>query len=220
MKNLLIDSRIRDEEYKYLQNYFNIIKIPLSDTVYEEISGHSDIFYANIDGKIIAAPNSPFIADSFIIGSEKVGRNYPKDVLYNVCEVDGKIIGSKYTDKSIKPNIIVKQGYTKCSITVINNKYCITTDRKISQELSKNEIDNLYISENNIRLLKKDSSLSDMKGFIGGASLCFDNKFVLFGDIEKLESKDKIKRYLEERKVELIDFKGLEVYDYGGGVIF
>ena len=31
-----------------------------------------------------------------------------------------------------------------------------------------------------------------MKGFIGGASFVFDNKFVLFGDIENLESKEKI----------------------------
>ena len=46
----------------------------------------------------------------------------------------------------------------------------------------------------------------NMKGFIGGASFVFDNKFVLFGDIENLESKEKIqipediKELIEERK--------------------
>lgn len=220
MKNLIIDSRIRDLEYEYLSKYFNVIKLPLSDDVYEEISGHSDIFYAKINGTIITAPNAKYIQQDFIIGNKKVEKDYPHDVLYNVCQIGDKIIGSKYTDESIKPDIIVKQGYVKCSIAIIENKYCITTDRKISNILTENSIDNLYIQENNIRLLKKDSSLSYMRGFIGGASLSFDNKFVLFGDIDKLESSKQIKNYLKERDIELVNFKGLDVYDYGSGVIY
>ena len=220
MKKLIIDSRIRNVEYEYLSKFFDIIKLPLSDDVYEEISGHSDIFYTKINGSIITAPNAKYIQQDFIIGNKKVEKDYPHDVLYNVCQIGDKIIGSKYTDESIKPDIIVKQGYVKCSIAIIENKYCITTDRKISNILTENSIDNLYIQENNIRLLKKDSSLSYMRGFIGGASLSFDNKFVLFGDIDKLESKDIIKDYLKEKNIELIDFKGLDVYDYGGGIIY
>ena len=49
MQNLIIDSRIRDIEYNYLSEFFNVIKLPLSNDVYEEISGHSDIFYAKIN---------------------------------------------------------------------------------------------------------------------------------------------------------------------------
>lgn len=220
MKNLIIDSRIRDVEYEYLSNYFNIIKLPLSEDVYEEISGHSDIFYTKVDNKIICAPNAKFITEEFIIGNKKVEKDYPNDVPYNVCQIGDKVIGSKYTDPSINPDIIVKQGYVKCSIANINDRYCITTDKKISNILTENKIDNLYIQENNIRLLKKDGTLSYMRGFIGGASISFDNKFVLFGDIDKLESSKQIKNYLKERDIELVDFKGLEVYDYGSGVIY
>lgn len=220
MKSLLIDSRIRNEEYEYLSQFFNIIKLPLSEDVYDEISGHSDIFYSKINGKIIAAPNCTYIDDEFIIGNNKVKRDYPNDVLYNVCQIGNKIIGSNYTDSSIEPDIIVRQGYVKCSIAVTNDKYCITTDKKISNILSDNKIENLYINENNIRLLKKDGSISYMRGFIGGASLSFDNKFILFGDIDKLETSRDIKNFLKERNIELIDFKGLEVYDYGGGIIY
>ena len=46
-----------------------------------------------------------------------------------------------------------------------------------------------------------------MKGFIGGASFVFDNKFVLFGDIEKLESKEKIKEHIKKYNLQL---KGLK----------
>ena len=37
MKKLLIDSRVRKVEYEYLSRYFDVIKLPLSNDVYEEI---------------------------------------------------------------------------------------------------------------------------------------------------------------------------------------
>ena len=69
---LLIDSRIRKEEYDYLTRYFYVIKIPLSNDVYEQISGHSDIFYCKIDNKIIEAPNAPVHLPESVTGVNKV----------------------------------------------------------------------------------------------------------------------------------------------------
>ena len=220
MKNLIIDSRMRDEEYTYLSNYFNIFKLPLSDDVYEEISGHSDIFYCKINNRIIAAPNAKILEDGFKLGKTKVGKKYPLDVLYNACQIGNTIIGSKYLDESIIPDIVVKQGYVKCSIAVTSDKSCITTDKKIAEVLNKNNIDALHIEENNIKLLKKDKSISKMHGFIGGASLIFDNKFVLFGDINMLKNKDKVLEHINKYNLELVYFKGLDIYDYGGGIVF
>ena len=85
MKNLLIDSRIRKEENEYLSQYFTVIKIPLSKDVYEEISGHSDIFYCKLQDKIICAPNAPIKEKNFIIGDSKVEKTYPKYIPYNAC---------------------------------------------------------------------------------------------------------------------------------------
>ena len=220
MQNLIIDSRIRDIELNYLSNFFNVIKLPLSNDVYEEISGHSDIFYTKINDKVITAPNAVIKDKQFIIGQTKIEKNYPKDVAYNSCQIGDKIIGSKYADKSIKPDILVNQGYVKCSIAVTGNNSCITSDKGIAKTLKDNNIDALYIEENNIKLLKRNGSISNMKGFIGGASLVFDNKFVLFGDIERLESRDKIINHLHRYTLELHDFKGLDVYDYGCGLIY
>ena len=220
MQKLIIDSRIRDVEYNFLSKYFNVIKLPLSEDVYEEISGHSDIFYTKINNKVICAPNSKIIDESFEIGQEKVQKDYPKDVLYNVCQIGDKIIGSKYTDKSIAPNIVVKQGYVKCSIAITGDHSCITTDKKIAEVQKQHNIDALYVEENNIKLLKRDKTISRMKGFIGGATLTFDNKFILFGDIDNLSNKKIIQEHLNKNNLELVDFKGLEVYDYGGGIMF
>lgn len=220
MQNVIIDSRIRDIEYNYLSKFFNVIRLPLSNDVYEEISGHSDIFYTKINNQIIVAPNAEIMEQQFIMGKEKVGKEYPKDVLYNVCQIGNKVIGSKYTDKSIKPDIIVKQGYVKCSMAVTSDNSCITSDKGIANVLESNNIDVLYIEENNIKLLKKDATASTMKGFIGGASFVFDNKFVLFGDSNNLSNKDKIIQHLDKYNLELVDFKGLHIYDYGGGIIY
>ena len=86
--------------------------------------------------------------------------------------------------------------------------------------MKENGINSVFIEENNIKLLKKDGKCSNMKGFIGGASFVFENKFVLFGDMENLECKEKIIEHLKKYELELVDFKGLEVNDYGGAVAF
>lgn len=220
MKNLIIDSRIRDIEYQYLSKYFNIIKLPLSKDVYDEISGHSDIFYCKINDRVICAPNCKFKETTFIEGNNFVKIKYPFDIPYNVCQIGDKIIGSKYTDTSISVDIQVKQGYTKCSIAVTGYNSCITCDKGIEVELKKYGVDVLYIEENNIKLLKRDKSLSRMKGFIGGATLKFDNKFIIFGDINNLENKDLVLEHLAKYNLELADFKGLDIYDYGSGIIY
>ena len=220
MKKLIIDERIRDTELEFFKKYFDVIKLPLSNDVYEEISGHSDIFYTKINESIIEAPNAPLHIPNAVIGKKEVRGKYPNDVLYNACQIGDKIIGSKYTDKSIAPNIVVKQGYVKCSIAITGDHSCITTDKKIAEVLKQHNIDALYVEENNIKLLKRDKTISKMKGFIGGATLTFDNKFILFGDIDNLSNKKIIQEHLNKYNLELIEFKGLEVYDYGGGIMF
>lgn len=219
-KNLIIDSRIRKEEYEYLEQFFEIKKLPLSQDVYEEISGHSDIFYFNLDNKIICAPNAMIMDDKFIIGNKKVEKDYPNDVLYNACKIGEYIIGSEYTDKIIPVDIKVRQGYVKCSIAVTSEKSCITTDEWIAKKLNMYNINALYIQEENIKLLNKNGRESNKRGFIGGASLIFDDKFVVFGDVDYLANKNKIIEHLQKYKLQLIDFKGLPVFDYGGGIIY
>ena len=221
---ILVDERIRDVEFEYLQTFnHDVKKIPLSKDVYDEISGHSDVFYANIDGKVYSAPNALIIENGFVIGKEKVGKNYPDDVKYNVCQIGKYVIGSKYADEKIKDkiNIFVNQGYTKCSIAVTGEKSCITTDKGIYDKI-KNDIDTLYIEEKNIKLLDKDKNISKMNGFIGGASALINNTFILFGDIKKFENENqkKILNHLSKHNLKFKDFKNLEVVDYGGILMY
>ncbi len=217
---LIIDERIRNEEYEYLKQFFEVQKLPLSEDVYQEISGHSDIFYCKINDEVICAPNAKIKDKSFIIGNTEVKRFYPQDVLYNACQIGEHIIGSKYTDYSIPVDITVRQGYVKCSIAVTSKNSCITTDEWIAKKLQMYGIDALFIRENNIKLLDKEGNISNIKGFIGGATLIFCSKFILFGDIDYLSDKEKVIDHINKYGLELIDFKGLDVFDYGGGIIY
>ncbi len=232
MQNLIIDSRIRKEEYDYLSKYFNVIKLELSEDVYEEISGHSDIFYCKVNNKVISSPNAKYESEEFLKGNLEVKNKYPDDVMYNVCQIGNKLIVNKYVDKKIiefwktqneENNIItVNQGYTKCSISVTGDNSCITSDVGIYKKLIEKNINVSLIEEDKIFLLDKKSNLSKMKGFIGGATFVFNSKFVLFGDFRKLKQSNQeiIKENLKNNNLELIDFKNLEIIDYGGAIIY
>ena len=80
----------------------------------------------------------------------------------------------------------------------------------------------LLIKEDNIKLLDKNKNISKMKGFIGGATATINNTFILFGDINNLkeENKNKIKKHLKKYNLKLKDFKGLDIIDYGGIIMY
>ena len=102
---LIIDSRMREEEKRYINKYGEIIEINPKLDVYEEISGHPDIFICKINDKVILSPNL-------------------KDDKYT----DERVIETinKYNLNKIQ----VKQGYSNCSISVISENACITSDKR------------------------------------------------------------------------------------------
>ena len=161
-------------------------------------------------------------------GSSSVGKQYPDDVKYNICQIGKKIIHNfKYTDSLVNDyinsigleKINIKQGYTKCSIAVTSENSCITSDEGIYKTLQKENIDVLLLRDEIIHLQDKNKNITNMNGFIGGSSCIIDNKFILFGDSNKLKSKEQLVDFLNKQKLELIDFKNLEIIDYGGVIL-
>ena len=75
----------------------------------------------------------------------------------------------------------------------------------------------MYFKNNSgIKLLDEKSNYSKMNGFIGGAIGKIDNKIIVFGDLSKIDTNNKIRMFVESKNYELIDFNGLDVIDYGG----
>ena len=226
---IIIDSRMRNEEKEYLKKYGELIEIECQDCVYDEISAHPDIFFCKINDQIFQAPNLKLEKQlKTQKGSSSVGKQYPDDVKYNICQIGKKIIHNfKYTDSLVNDyinsigleKINIKQGYTKCSIAVTSENSCITSDEGIYKTLQKENIDVLLLRDEIIHLQDKNKNITNMSGFIGGSSCIIDNKFILFGDSDKLNSKSKLVDFLNKQKLELIDFKNLEIIDYGGVIL-
>ena len=226
---IIIDSRMRNEEKEYLKKYGELIEIECQDCVYDEISAHPDIFFCKINDQIFQAPNLKLEKQlKTQKGSSSVGKQYPDDVKYNICQIGKKIIHNfKYTDPLVNEyinsveleKINIKQGYTKCSIAVTSENSCITSDEGIYKTLQKENIDVLLLRDEIIHLQDKNKNITNMSGFIGGSSCIIDNNFILFGDSDKLNSKSKLVDFLNKQKLELIDFKNLEIIDYGGVIL-
>ena len=236
-KYIVIDSKMRKVEKEYLNSLgYRVINVQTNKNLYDEISSHVDIFCCKIKDKVVLEPSVyKYLKEekndlkNVICGKNIVSSKYPLDVLYNVCCIGENIIHNfKYTDEKIleivqneKLNMInINQGYSNCSIAVIDDKSVVVTDKKIAEKLIENDIDVLLLEENlDIKLLKNDGKYSKMKGFIGGCMSRIENKIIIFGDISKIDKEKKIRNFIQSRNLEIVYFNGLDVIDYGGVLV-
>ena len=226
-KKVIIDKRMRKIEKKKIQDMgYEIIEIQTNRNIYSEISSHVDISVCKIENEIIVEPtqNMNNISNK-IYGKERISAEYPYDIRYNVCIIGKKAIHNlKYTDEILKKELIDKgfelinttQGYTNCSIAVIDENSAIVTDKGLNKILQRHGIETLYLNnELDIKLLN-GNKYSNKKGFIGGCISRIDNKIMVFGELEKIDSENKIRKFIQEKNLEIIDFNGVDIIDYGG----
>ena len=236
MKYLIIDKRMRKIEKETLKSLgYELIELEKNENVYEEISSHVDIFCTKIKEKLIVEKSQYNLIKTqieecnstieIIQGESMVTKKYPYDISYNVCIVGNKAIHNfEYTDKEIleilkNENfelINVNQGYSNCSIVVINENSVITQDLGIYNKLKKYGLDILFLDDDlDIKLLN-NNQYSEMKGFIGGAISQIGNNIFVSGDLNKIDKENRIRSFIESKKLNIIDFKDLDVIDYGG----
>ena len=236
MKYLIIDKRMRQiEKEKLKQLGYELIELEQNLNVYEEISSHVDIHVCKIGSKLIIEKSKyqeilgllkkVNYSESIEVGQETISKKYPQDIKYNVCIIGNKAIHNfEYTDSKIKEELIkqnyelinTNQGYTNCSIAVIDENSAIVTDKGLYKILEKHKIDVLYLKENlDIKLLTK-SGYSTRNGFIGGAISRIGNNIVVFGDLNKIDKQLKIRNFILSKNLNIIEFKNLDIIDYGG----
>lgn len=235
MEYILIDPRMRNVEkntLKYLG--YELVPIQRSNNVYPEISSHVDIFTTKI-GDTLVVEKSQFEDLTFMLkkseynivrGKEQIEMHYPDDIKYNVAIIGNYAVHNfKYTDKKVLKLlqeggyelIDVEQGYTNCSIAVIDDTSVITTDKKIAERLRANNLSVLLLDYTpDIKLLDEHGRYSSMQGFIGGAIGKVDNNIIIFGDLEKIDKDGQIRKFITDRHLTIVEFNGLDVIDYGG----
>ena len=228
---LIIDERMRNIEKEKLKELgYDLVEIKKNPNVYEEISSHVDIFVCKVEEKIIVEPTVyEYLSKEINVekGETYIYSEYPKDIAYNLCTIGKKAIHKlDSTDSKIRKELIkngyelinTKQGYTNCSIAVIDENSAIVTDKGVYNLLKSHKIDALFLDyQPDIKLLK-ENCYSNKQGFIGGAISRIDENIIIFGDLNKIDIDNKIRNFILKRNLKIIEFKNLDVIDYGGVV--
>lgn len=229
-KRVIIDNRMRKLEKEQLKKLgYELIEINTSTKLYPEISSHVDIFACKVRDKIIIEPtqyqNIIQYAKNSIKGQDEIQEKYPDDIKYNVCTIGKKAIHNfQYTDERLKQELInnnyelinTTQGYTNCSIAVIDDNSAIVSDKGLYKILEFHDIDTLLVENNlDIKLLNGEN-YSSKKGFIGGCITRLGDSIIVFGDLNKIDIDGRIRNFITSKKIKIIEFKGLDIIDYGG----
>ena len=233
MNTLIIDNRMRDIEKDTLKKLgYQLVETNTNKRIYPEVSSHPDIFFTKIKNFLIVddsqyqiMENNPDNTIKIIKGDSVLYQKYPYDISYNVCILGNYAIHNfKYTDRKIieilkkeqYSLINVKQGYTKCSIAIVDENSIIISDKGLYEKLKKYNINILFLDyKPDIKLLN-NNNISPMNGFIGGAISRIGNNIFISGDLRKIDRNNLIKDYIQERDLNLISLENLEVIDYGG----
>ncbi|MBN2259538.1 MAG: hypothetical protein JW702_03285 [Clostridiales bacterium] len=226
-KGVIISYKASDKLIEYLKKLdLEIINTKSNHFVYESISDHPDVFIFQTDEGLIVDPryyeyfNGKLEKYNCHVkkGKSIIGFSYPENVYYNAIGINGILIGSKYTDKSIdemfSSKIIVKQGYAKCSILPVDENSFITSDEGI-YKITKDIFDVLLITPKGILLDQMDH------GFIGGAGGKISEDEIFFtGNIEKHSDYEAIYKFVSERKIKLQYPKDIPLTDLGSVMFF
>lgn len=189
------------------------------------ICSHPDIQLLHIGNNLFFCYEHLFIGDSdknFNEHSitEKAGNKYPSDVRLNCTIIGNKIICNKrtvsrevleYAEINGLTVINVNQGYSRCSICVVNENAIITDDKSIFASAGNFFNDAQFISKDSIGLKGYNY------GFIGGCCGKIDkNKIAFNGAIESHKDYKVIIDCLSRNGTECIELNRNRLYDIGG----
>ena len=68
----------------------------------------------------------------------------------------------------------------------------------------------------NIKLLNENGEYSQKNGFIGGAISRIGDNIVVLGDLDKIDYNNKIRNFIKKKNLNIKEFTGINVVDYGG----
>lgn len=145
---------------------------------------------------------------------------YPNDAICNALALNECFVCSeKSIDRAVAAEadrlgyktVSVKQGYTACSVAVVDERSVITADAGIAKTLAENNFAVLRISPGFIKLPGYDY------GFIGGCcGLIAPKVLTVTGRLSNHPDGEVIGRFIAERGVSVIEMTDGELLDVGG----
>ena len=226
-KNVIVDFRISKKSIKTLLNLnINVIPTKKLNSLYNAVCGHPDMQLHQLEKNcFICEPSlheyykTKLINNTVLKGKTALLNKYPYDIAYNAARV-GKCVfhNLKYTDLSILEYynahsvklINVKQGYSKCSICILNEYAIITSDKIIADIAEKNNIDALYYNPKEIKLFELSH------GFIGGiCGKIAPDLLAINGNIELLSEYNQFIDFCSKYKIKVLNLSDDVPLDIG-----
>jgi len=190
--------------------------------VISQVRNHSDMLFSYLGNglymteKFQTTLNSALNSLGFTSKNNSVSlsQNYPDDVILNTCIINGKILGSAAVADKWSSDygefIPVKQGYTKCSVCIVDEHSLITDDISIFDACKMLDIDALLVRKGSVKLNGFDY------GFIGGCcGKISHDTLAFFGDIRSHCDYDKISSFLAYRSVDALSLCSGSLIDVG-----
>lgn len=225
---IIADNRIPPQAIEKLSEYGEIINFSTKGITYESISGHPDIFFCQVNNKLIIAPNLPDLYKNmltknsipFIEGELLIEKKYPGTSRYNVVATDKYLIHNfSYTDPVITnigddlELIHSGQGYTRCNLLPLRNDCFITSDQGINRVLNGFGLKTSFVQPDNI-------ILPGMKhGFFGGACGIYEDTVFIIGSLSKLKNGEELKTHINNLNYKIIELYEGPLFD-GGSILF
>lgn len=210
---------------------YDVIWMPDDPYIDERLSGHCDLSVLHLGkNRLVLAEylrNTAFSEKLISLGAElsymenAATKNYPDDSALNVCILNKYVIANSKTANKTLVNyltnnrelIVVKQGYTKCSVCVLSDSAIITADRMIADKAKQNGIDCLRINEGFVELTGYEY------GFIGGASFKTSNdKIVFTGSLDDHPDRVSIESFASDHGVKIEYLTNTQIFDIGSAI--
>lgn len=218
MKKVFISEKANGILREYLRSLgYSPVNISTNGIVDEPISCHPDVFMC----KLGVDDDSPVI---FASGSD-VGFGYPSDSVFNaactgefffhkLAVTNPRLLSAAGSFSKSAPTgmkfVDVRQGYTKCSMVVVDRNSIITYDKGIIKACSMYpEINVLEVEPGHCFLEGYDT------GFIGGCSGRVGNKVIFNGNLKAHPDFQRILSFIKSRGLDCVWFPEYELTDIG-----
>lgn len=227
---LAVGERYRERLEKPLSSTVSeVLWLPDNSQVDSRLAGHADLMLIHLGrGRVVCSEVGDSIVNNLTNRGFEVTRaimeqrpEYPFDCNLNGCSVGDRFIHRHdVTDPAVlralpqsTRYIDVAQGYSKCSVCVVDEHSVITSDAGIAKSAALYGIEALEIEQGFIELAGFDS------GFIGGSAFKLSEHELAFtGNLDAHPDRDRIIRFLAGRGISPVFLTERPIFDIGSAI--
>lgn len=219
-------------EHSLRAHGYKVLHLPSHPELPAPVSAHADMLLFFAPTEILSTKSYFEIAKELLLEiaetakkplhliEEELGDTYPKDVPFNAALMGERLFCNPKTVANRirislmnEKSVLVKQGYTKCSILPVGENALITEDDAVASLAREKEFDVLQIEKGSVSLPGYDT------GFLGGAASFAPYekvKEIFFcGDLCRHPDFEKIQAFCKKHHREAVSLGNFPLLDVG-----